>query len=165
MGNAKSLTGFKKREKFLIFFKQFKKSIQISCIGIFIKIADIAGIFLFFYPCAKRSLRCLCICVPLLKSGKNGSPGRGENPDLFMKLFCFVLKMGFQDQPCTQTVSVTGMRGSSLAIIAAHPDSYDAYMAARVRCSVQGWGALTFAAKKLPLTDLSVIVMILGATS
>lgn len=57
MGNAKSLTGFKKREKFLIFFKQFKKSIQISCVGIFIKIADIAGIFLFFYPCVKRSLR------------------------------------------------------------------------------------------------------------
>ena len=80
MGNAKSLTGFKKREKFLIFFKQFEKSIQISCIGIFIKIADIAGIFLFFYPCAKRSLRCICICVSLLKSGKNGSPGRGENP-------------------------------------------------------------------------------------
>ncbi len=69
------------------------------------------------------------------------------------------------DYGCTQTVSVTGMRGSSLAIIAAHPDSYDAYMAARVRCSVQGWGALTFAAKKLPLTDLSVNVMILGATS
>ena len=87
MGNAKSLTGFKKREKFLIFFKQFKKSIQISCIGIFIKIADIAGIFLFFYPYAKRSLRCICICVSFLKSGKNGSPGRGENPDLFMKLF------------------------------------------------------------------------------
>ena len=39
---------------------------------------------------------------------------------------------------CTQTVSVTGMRGTSLVIVTAHPDSYDPYMAARVRCTVQG---------------------------
>lgn len=63
---------------------------------------------------------------------------------------------------CTQTVSVTGMRGSSLALVASHPDCYDAYMAARVRCSVQGWGALTFASKKLPTQDLSVNILILG---
>ena len=134
MGNAKSLTGFKKREKFLIFFKQFEKSIQISCIGIFIKIADIAGIFLFFYPYAKRSLRCICICVSLLKSGKNGSPGRGENPDLFMKLFCFVLKMGFQNQPCTQTVSVV-IHFLIVCTAKAHFISFCPYIVFHIRCT------------------------------
>ena len=134
MGNAKSLTGFKKREKFLIFFKQFEKSIQISCIGIFIKIADIAGIFLFFYPCAKRSLRCICICVSLLKSGKNGSPGRGENPDLFMKFFCFVLKMGFQNQPCTQTVSVV-IHFLIVCTAKAHFISFCPYIVFHIRCT------------------------------
>ena len=63
---------------------------------------------------------------------------------------------------CTQTVSVTGMRGSSLVIVTAHPDSYDPYLAARVRCTVQGWGALTFSSRRIPTEDLLVNVMILG---
>ena len=134
MGNAKSLTGFKKREKFLIFFKQFEKSIQISCVGIFIKIADIAGIFLFFYPCAKRSLRCICICVSLLKSGKNGNPGRSENPDLFMKLFCFALKMSFQNQPCTQAVSVV-IHFLIVGTAKAHFVSFCPYIVFHIRCA------------------------------
>lgn len=63
---------------------------------------------------------------------------------------------------CTQTVSVTGMRGTSLVIVTAHPDSYDPYMAARVRCTVQGWEALTFSSRRIPSEDLMVNVMILG---
>ena len=70
MRNAKAFAVLEKREKLLIFLEKFKKGVQISCVGIFIKIADIAGIFLFFYPYAKRSLRCICICVSFLKSGK-----------------------------------------------------------------------------------------------
>lgn len=61
-----------------------------------------------------------------------------------------------------QTVSVDGMRGSSLVIITPHPDSYDSYVKSRVRCTVQGWGALTFACKEMPDSDLSVNIMILG---
>ena len=63
---------------------------------------------------------------------------------------------------CTQTVSVTCMRSTSLVILTAHPDSYDAYVAARVRCTVQGWGALTFIGRKIPSDDLMINVMILG---
>ena len=54
------------------------------------------------------------------------------------------------------------MRGSSLVIVTAHPDSYDPYLAARVRCTVQGWGALTFSSRRIPTEDLLVNVMILG---
>ena len=63
---------------------------------------------------------------------------------------------------CTQTVSVEGMRSSSLIIVASHPDYYDEFLAARVRCAVQGWGALTFSCKRLPIRDLTVNIMILG---
>ncbi|MEA5058932.1 MAG: hypothetical protein EOM66_06145 [Clostridia bacterium] len=66
---------------------------------------------------------------------------------------------------CVQTVSVQNMRGSSLALVASHPNNYDEYMAARVRCSVQGWGALTFASKKLPSYDLNVNILIMGGTT
>lgn len=63
---------------------------------------------------------------------------------------------------CMQTISVPGMRAASLALIVAHPDDLDAYMEARVRCTFQGWDALTFFAKKLPAYDLGVNVMIMG---
>lgn len=66
---------------------------------------------------------------------------------------------------CVQTIAVPDMRGNSLVLVAAHPNDYDSYMAARVRCSVQGWGALTFAAKKLPPYDLNVNIMIMGGTT
>lgn len=63
---------------------------------------------------------------------------------------------------CIQTIAVENMRGSSLIIVSSHPDCYDTYVSARVRCTVQGWGALTFASKTLPDLDLKVNVMILG---
>ena len=63
---------------------------------------------------------------------------------------------------CMQTLDVPGMRASSLALIACHPNHYDAYMECRVRCAVQGWDALTFAAKKVPTSDLDVHVVIMG---
>jgi hypothetical protein len=62
---------------------------------------------------------------------------------------------------CMQTLDVAGMRAGSLALIACHPDYYDDYMESRVRCAVQGWDALTFAAKKVPNNDLDVHVLIM----
>lgn len=63
---------------------------------------------------------------------------------------------------CVQTISVPGMRASSLALVVSHPGSYTTYMESRVYCSVQGWEALTFSAKKVPAFDLDVNVMIMG---
>lgn len=63
---------------------------------------------------------------------------------------------------CMQTLTVAGMRAGSLALIACHPDYYDDYMESRVRCAVQGWDALTFAAKKVPNNNLDVHVLIMG---
>lgn len=63
---------------------------------------------------------------------------------------------------CVQTIDVPGMRGGSLALIAAHPFQADEYMDTRTRCTVQGWDALTFWAKRLPAVDMDVNVLILG---
>lgn len=63
---------------------------------------------------------------------------------------------------CVQTIDVSSMRATSLALVAAHPAQADEYMAARVRCAMQGWDALTFYAKRLPAFDLDVNVLILG---
>ncbi|MDR0840650.1 MAG: hypothetical protein LBN26_04600 [Christensenellaceae bacterium] len=35
-------------------------------------------------------------------------------------------------------------------------------LAARVHCALQGWGALTFSAKKLPTMELEVNLLIMG---
>lgn len=63
---------------------------------------------------------------------------------------------------CVQTISADGIKGDSLLLITSHPDHYDEFITARVRCTVQGWGALTFSAKKLPLGDINILVMLLG---
>lgn len=61
-----------------------------------------------------------------------------------------------------QAVRVVGMRGTKLAMLSATPASYDAYTAANVRCTVQGYNSLTFTADRTPTADLSVNVVIWG---
>ena len=63
---------------------------------------------------------------------------------------------------CLQTISAPGMRANSLILVVSHPNDYDYYIESRVRCSVQGWDALTFSAKKVPSFDISVNIIVMG---
>ena len=61
-----------------------------------------------------------------------------------------------------QTVSVSGMRSSKFAIVGPEPLDWAVYTAANVHCGTQGYNSLTFAADKLPTSDIGVNVLIWG---
>lgn len=61
-----------------------------------------------------------------------------------------------------QTVTIAGMRASKFVIISPAPLDWQAYTAANVRCTVQGYNALTFSADRLPTADLEVNLLIWG---
>lgn len=63
---------------------------------------------------------------------------------------------------CVQTVGVSGMRSSKYAIVGPAPLHWGTYTQANVRCTVQGYNSLTFAADKLPTGDIEVNVLIWG---
>lgn len=63
---------------------------------------------------------------------------------------------------CTQTVSIPGMRSSKFAIVGPVALDWAVYTEANVYCGVQGYNSLTFAADKIPITDIDVNVLIWG---
>ena len=63
---------------------------------------------------------------------------------------------------CTQVVGVSGMRSSKYAIVGPAPIDWGVYTEANVRCGVQGYNSLTFAADKLPTSDIQVNVLMWG---
>lgn len=64
--------------------------------------------------------------------------------------------------PFTQTITVEGMTAASNIIVAPAPASLDAYGAAQVRCTAQAANSLTFACSKVPESNLTVNILIVG---
>lgn len=62
----------------------------------------------------------------------------------------------------TQSVSVAGVTASSNLVIGPAAESWDAAVAAQVRCTAQGNASLTFTASKLPETPVVMTVIIVG---
>lgn len=62
----------------------------------------------------------------------------------------------------TQSVSVAGVTAASNLVIGPAPGSWDAAVAAQVRCTAQGNASLTFTASKLPETPVVMTVIIVG---
>lgn len=62
----------------------------------------------------------------------------------------------------TQSVSVAGVTAASNLVIGPAPGSWDAAVAAQVRCTAQGNASLTFTASKLPETPVVMAVIIVG---
>ena len=62
----------------------------------------------------------------------------------------------------TQSVSVAGVTAASNLVIGPAPGSWDAAVAAQVRCTAQGGASLTFTASKLPETPVVMTVIIVG---
>lgn len=60
-----------------------------------------------------------------------------------------------------QTVTVSKVTDDSIIVVAAAPESYEAYVEALVRCSGQAENSLTFTAAELPTTDLVVNVLVM----
>jgi len=61
----------------------------------------------------------------------------------------------------TQTVSVTGVTASGTVIVSPAPASFTDYGAAKIYCSAQAAGTLTFACDTVPTTAITVNVVIL----
>ena len=64
--------------------------------------------------------------------------------------------------PFTQTITVEGMTAASNIIVAPAPTSLDAYGSAQVRCTAQAANSLTFACSKVPESNLTVNILIVG---
>ena len=64
--------------------------------------------------------------------------------------------------PFTQTITVQGVTAASNIIVAPAPASLDAYGAAQVRCTAQAANSLTFACSKVPESNLTVNILIVG---
>lgn len=62
----------------------------------------------------------------------------------------------------TQTVTVQGATAASNIIVAPAPASLDAYGSAQVRCTAQAENSLTFACSKVPESNLTVNILIVG---
>lgn len=62
----------------------------------------------------------------------------------------------------TQSVSVAGVTVASNLVIGPAAESWDAAVAAQVRCTAQGNASLTFTASKLPKTPVVMTVIIVG---
>lgn len=62
----------------------------------------------------------------------------------------------------TQSVSVAGVTAASNLVIGPAAESWDAAVAAQVRCTAQGNASLTFTASKLPETPVVMTVIIVG---
>lgn len=62
----------------------------------------------------------------------------------------------------TQSVSVAGVTAASNLIIGPEAGSWDAAIAAQVRCTAQGNASLTFTASKLPEAPVVMTVIIVG---
>ena len=64
--------------------------------------------------------------------------------------------------PFTQTVTVQWAAAATNIIVAPAPASLDAYGAAQVRCTAQAANSLTFACSKVPESNLTVNILIVG---
>ena len=64
--------------------------------------------------------------------------------------------------PFTQTVTVQWATAATNIIVAPAPASLDAYGAAQVRCTEQAANSLTFACSKVPESNLTVDILIVG---
>ena len=66
------------------------------------------------------------------------------------------------EAPFTQTVTVQGMTTNANMIACPAPASLDVYGAAGVRCTEQAANSLTFACSKVPESNLTVNILIVG---
>ena len=64
--------------------------------------------------------------------------------------------------PFTQAVTVQGVTAASNIIVTPAPASLEAYGAAQVRCTEQAANSLTFTCEKVPETNLTVNILIVG---
>ena len=64
--------------------------------------------------------------------------------------------------PFTQTITVQGVTAASNIIVAPAPASLDTYGSAQVRCTAQAANSLTFACSKVPESNLTVNILIVG---
>ena len=64
--------------------------------------------------------------------------------------------------PFTQTITVEGMTAEAKIIVSPVPASLDAYGSAQVRCTEQAANSLTFACSKVPESNLTVNILIVG---
>ena len=64
--------------------------------------------------------------------------------------------------PFTQTITVEGMTAEAKIIVAPAPASLDTYGSAQVRCTAQAANSLTFACSKVPESNLTVNILIVG---
>ena len=60
-----------------------------------------------------------------------------------------------------QTVSVSGITNDNTIIVSSHPESFDAYSSAKIKCTTQSTNSLTFICDKVPTTDVKVNIIIL----
>ena len=65
-------------------------------------------------------------------------------------------------QPRTGTLTVEGVTASNNVLIDSADATYDAYVAAGVRCTAQAANSLTFTCKKVPEEALAVKILILA---
>ena len=64
--------------------------------------------------------------------------------------------------PFAQTITVEGMTAEAKIIVSPAPASLDAYGSAQVRCTAQAANSLTFACSKVPESNLTVNILIVG---
>lgn len=64
--------------------------------------------------------------------------------------------------PFTQAVTVQGVKAASNIIVAPAPAHLEVYGAAQVRCTAQAANSLTFTCEKVPETNLTVNILIVG---
>ena len=62
----------------------------------------------------------------------------------------------------TQTVNISGVTASNTIIVGYHPDSYEEYSEAAIRCMEQSNGTLTFFCDSTPSADISANIVILN---
>lgn len=63
---------------------------------------------------------------------------------------------------CSQAVNVPGMRSGKFVLVSPVPLSWNAYVGANIRCTVQSYNVLAFSADKLPTEDISVNLLFWG---
>lgn len=64
--------------------------------------------------------------------------------------------------PFTQAVTVQGVKAASNIIVAPAPAHLEVYGSAQVRCTAQAANSLTFACSKVPESNLTVNILIVG---
>ena len=104
----------------------------------------------------------------LLKGLGDGSvtvatPGEDYQPLAVAKIVSLAIaNWTGEAAPFTQTITVQGVTAASNIIVAPAPASLDAYGAAQVRCTEQAANSLTFACSKVPESNLTVNILIVG---